>query len=72
MNIIKVIVDELPKSVLECDFAIHEWEHALGEVLVTCELTNEQGSMDKLSFITRLCLDCPLREVMNEFPEVQE
>lgn len=64
MRIIKAIVDKLPKSTLECDFGIHEWNSNLGEVLVTCELMpHEQGSMDELSFITRRCLDCPLEEV---------
>ena len=64
MRVNKAIVDKLPKSTLECDFGIHEWNCNLGEVLVTCDLMpNEQTSMDKLSFITCRCFDCPLVEV---------
>ena len=64
MRVNKAIVDKLPKSTLECDFGIHEWNCNLGEVVVTCELRpHEQVSMDKLSFITLRCFDCPLEEV---------
>jgi len=62
MRIIQIIVDELPESTLACKYASHEWEPVRGEVLVTCDLTGERGSMDRLSFITRRCLDCLLEE----------
>jgi hypothetical protein len=70
MNIITVIVDKLPESALACKYASHEWEPVRGEVLVTCDLTGERGSMDRLSFITRRCFVCPLAEEAEE--EVQE
>lgn len=62
MKIIQILVDELPESTLACKYASHEWDPVCGEVLVTCDLTCERGTMDKLSFIIRLCSDCLLVE----------
>ena len=60
MNIIKIVVDELPESASRCFAAESHW-NALEEFeVVECRFMERWAYMSFVDFFTQRCLGCPL------------
>ena len=60
MNIIAVIVDEVPLSASRCRYADNTFDRLEHKEFVNCALFYGHQSMTTSAFVTERCPDCPL------------
>ena len=60
MKILRVIVDELPKSASRCDEHRANWNQLYTKLDVGCNILKDYWLMSERDFTTTRCPNCPL------------